>query len=95
MDRDVLAKPGVRYAKRAEPVSLTLEELDFGHCPVTFGGARGAGVGVDPLPLFGGAGGRRDVRLDVSGGAGVLDGRRVRRTTWVWASGAAAERSGG
>ena len=33
MDRDVPAKPGARYAKRAEPVSLTLEELDFEHYP--------------------------------------------------------------
>lgn len=35
MDRDVPGKPGTRYAKRAEPVSLTLEELDFEHYPVT------------------------------------------------------------
>ena len=76
MDRDVPAKPGARYAKRAEPVSLTLEALDFEHYPVPRVVPNGAGVGMAPLPLFGGAGGRRDVRLDVTGGAGVLDGRR-------------------
>ncbi|WP_346763394.1 hypothetical protein [Arthrobacter sp. CAU 1506] len=35
MDREVLAKLAARYGRRAEPVSLTREELDFEHCKVT------------------------------------------------------------
>jgi hypothetical protein len=53
---------------------------------VTFGGAPGAGVGVDPFPRLRGAGGRRDFRVDVAGGAGVLDGRRDPADARVWAS---------
>ena len=35
MDRDVAARLAARYAKRAEPVSLTAEELDLEHHKVT------------------------------------------------------------
>lgn len=86
MDRDVPGKPGARYAKRAEPVSLTLEELDFEHYPVT--------RVVPAVPVwawirfpcsaelvagetFGWT--SRAVQVSWSDGG-------VRRTTWVWAS---------
>jgi hypothetical protein len=35
MDRESLAKLAARYTRRAEPVSLTPDELDFEHCNVT------------------------------------------------------------
>ena len=35
MDREALAKLAARYTRRAEPVSLTPEELDLEHCKVT------------------------------------------------------------
>ena len=35
MDRDAAARMAARYAKRAEPVSLTAEELDLEHHNVT------------------------------------------------------------
>ena len=76
MDRDVLAKLAARYAKRAEPVSLTLEELDFEHYPIT------RVVPAVPVwawirfPCPAELVAARNVRLDLPGGAGVLDGRR-------------------
>jgi hypothetical protein len=86
MDRDVPAKLAARYAKRAEPVSLTLEELDFEHYPVT--------RVVPAVPVWawirfpcsaelvaGETFGWTSRAVQVSWTDGSL-----RRTTWVWAS---------
>ncbi|WP_338423137.1 hypothetical protein [Arthrobacter sulfonylureivorans] len=93
MDRDALAKLAARYTRRAEPVSLTPEELDLEHCKVT---RVVPGVPVWAWIRFpGAAGGRRGVRLDDPGGAGHLDGRRgPPGDLGVGVRGAAAERSG-
>jgi hypothetical protein len=86
MDRDALAKIAARYARRAEPVSLTPEELDLEHCPVT---RVVPGVPVWAWIRFPGA-----AEL-VQGEAFGWTSRAVevawtdagdRRVTWVWAS---------
>jgi hypothetical protein len=86
MDRDALAKIAARYARRAEPVSLTPEELDLEHCQVT---RVVPGVPVWAWIRFPGA-----AEL-VQGEAFGWTSRAVevawtdaggRRVTWVWAS---------
>jgi hypothetical protein len=86
MDRDALAKIAARYARRAEPVSLTPEELDLGHCKAT---RVVPGVPVWAWIRFPGA-----AEL-VQGEAFGWTSRAVevawtdagdRRVTWVWAS---------
>ncbi|MFT4470803.1 hypothetical protein ACMX2H_12930 [Arthrobacter sulfonylureivorans] len=86
MDREVPAKLAARYTRRAEPVSLTPEELDFEHCDVTrvvpgvpvwawirFPGAAELVAGE----AFGWT--SRAVQVTWTDGG-------VRRVTWVWAS---------
>ena len=86
MDREVLAKLAARYTRRAEPVSLTPEELDFERCKVT---RVVPGVPVWAWIRFPGA-----AEL-VAGEAFGWTSRAVqvtwtdagvRRMTWVWAS---------
>lgn len=86
MDRDALAKLAARYAKRAEPVSLTLKELDFEHYPVT--------RVVPGVPVWAWIRFPCSAEL-VAGETFAWTSRAVqvcwtdggiRRTTWVWAS---------
>jgi hypothetical protein len=86
MESEAAARMQARYAKRAEPISLTPEELDFDRFP--------ASIGIPALPVrawirFPGTAElvegtasmwtSRAVRVDWQDGA-------VRRSTWVWAS---------
>ncbi|EMY35003.1 hypothetical protein D477_006703 [Arthrobacter crystallopoietes BAB-32] len=86
MDREALARLAARYARRAKPVSLTLEELDFEHHPVT--------RVVPGVPVW--------AWIRFPGSAELVAGETfgwtlravqvcwthggIRRTTWVWAS---------
>ena len=58
-----------QYARRAGPIGLTVEELDFVHFPAKNGFPGIPGEGVDPVPELRGAGGRR----------GLMPGRRKPR----------------
>jgi hypothetical protein len=85
VDREALARLQARYARRAEPIGLTAEELDFGHYP--------ASTTVPGIPV------RAWIRFPSS--AELVDGEvftwtakaaqvvwfdgPLRRATWVWA----------
>ncbi|MCC9204559.1 hypothetical protein [Arthrobacter sp. zg-Y769] len=86
MNQEAAERLAARYARRAEPISLTPEELDFEHNPVT---TSVPGVPVWAWIRFPGAAER------VKGEACSWSPRAVqvlwedgglRRATWVWAS---------
>ena len=94
MDQEAAARLAARYARRAEPIELTVEELDFAHNPVT---TVAPGVPVWAWIRFPSCAER------VAGVATTWSAKAVqvtwtdagvRRSTWVWAS-AVTRRSGG
>ena len=86
MNQDAVQRLAARYARRAEPIGLTPEELDFEHNPVT--------TSVPGLPVwawirFPGAAER--VRGEACSWSAkavqvLWEDAGVRRSTWVWAS---------
>ncbi|UPO78483.1 hypothetical protein ArtHe_07395 [Arthrobacter sp. Helios] len=86
MDQEAAGRLAARYARRAEPIGLTPEELDFDHNPVT--------TSMPAIPV------RAWIRFP--GCAELVEGETctwsakavqvlwedagIRRSTWVWAS---------
>ncbi|MDK1359164.1 hypothetical protein QNO00_02600 [Arthrobacter sp. zg-Y1219] len=94
MDQDAATRLAARYARRAEPLELTPEELDFEHHPAT---TSVPGIPVWAWIRFPSAAER------VKGEACTWNAKAVqvlwtdagiRRATWVWAS-AVSRRSNG
>ncbi|MET4062000.1 hypothetical protein ABIB35_003579 [Arthrobacter sp. UYP6] len=95
MDQDAAARIAARYARRAEPIELTPEELDFEHYP--------AATAVPGIPVW------AWIRFPnsaerVKGEACTWNAKAVqvlwadagiRRATWVWASAVTRRVSGG
>ena len=86
MNQDAVQRLAARYARRAEPISLTPEELDFEHNPVT---TSVPGVPVWAWIRFPGAAER--VRGEACSWSAravqvLWEDSGVRRSTWVWAS---------
>ncbi|MCC3282631.1 hypothetical protein [Arthrobacter caoxuetaonis] len=86
MDPQAAARLAARYARRAEPIGLTPEELDFDHFPVT--------TSMPAIPVW--------AWIRFPGCAELVKGETstwsakavqvmwedagIRRSTWVWAS---------
>ena len=95
MDQEAAERLAARYARRAEPLELTPEELDFEHHPAT---TSVPGIPVWAWIRFPNAAER------VKGEACTWNARAVqvlwtdagiRRATWVWASAVSRRSSGG
>ena len=93
MDQDAAGRLAARYARRAEPIALTAEELDFAQHPAT---TTVPGIPVWAWIRFPNSAER------VAGEACTWNAKAVqvlwtdagiRRATWVWAS-AVTRRSG-
>ncbi|MBD8043497.1 hypothetical protein H9638_06695 [Arthrobacter sp. Sa2BUA2] len=86
MDQKAAGRLAARYARRAEPIGLTPEELDFDHTPVT--------TSLPAIPVW--------AWIRFPGCAELVKGETctwsakavqvlwedagIRRSTWVWAS---------
>ena len=94
MDPQAAARVAARYARRAEPIGLTPEELDFDHFPAT--------TSMPAIPIWAWIrfpGCAEHVAAETCTWSAkavqvLWEDAGIRRSTWVWAS-AVSRRSSG